>query len=45
MRHNNALRFNMWQVEYTDEFEIWWNTLKIADRLYDEHLKEIRQEE
>ncbi len=40
-----------WDVEYTDEFATWWKTLAeydvfvpIADRLYDEHLKEIMVE-
>jgi len=38
-----------WDVEYTNEFENWWNSLSegeqkfipVADKLYDEHLKEI----
>jgi len=27
-----------WEIEYTDEFECWW------DRLYDEHLDTLRKE-
>ncbi len=23
----------MWEVEYTDEFEIWWNALSEADQM------------
>lgn len=37
-----------WEVEYTDEFEEWWFTLTenvpVADRLYDEHLNELKRE-
>ena len=39
-----------WEVEYTDEFEEWWLSLteeeqiSVADRLYDEHLDEIKRE-
>jgi hypothetical protein len=32
----------VWDVEYTDEFGAWWDLL--ADRLYDEHLKELEKE-
>ncbi len=27
---SNVLSLNMWQVEYTDEFEVWWNKLNEA---------------
>jgi hypothetical protein len=41
-----------WEVEYTDQFGEWWDTLQaeeqeaitvvpIADDLYDDHLREI----
>jgi hypothetical protein len=42
-----------WEVEYTDEFGAWWEMLSEAeqravipeaDRLYDEHLEELREE-
>jgi hypothetical protein len=34
-----------WQVEYTDEFGAWWATLvPVADRIFDEHLKQISEE-
>ena len=42
-----------WEVEYTDEFGTWWNSLNeaeqvihvpIADRLYDDNLKELEDE-
>ena len=32
-----------WDVEYTDEFGKWWGSL-IADRLYSEHLEQLRRE-
>lgn len=60
----------MWEVEFTDEFEQWWNSLDdprrcailliggdktgddrfyermipLADRLYGEHLEQLRKE-
>ncbi len=37
----------MWDIEFTDEFEAWWDSLDAvpeADRLYDEHLRQLREE-
>jgi len=40
-----------WDIEFTDEFGRWWDTLPMvdqavleADRLYDEHLETLRKE-
>jgi hypothetical protein len=43
-----------WEVEYTDEFEQWWNALSEAEQisldasvsllLYGEHLERLRKE-
>lgn len=39
-----------WEIEYTDEFGEWWAGLgedeqeSVADRLYDEHLEQLKKE-
>ena len=35
-----------WEVEYTDEFEAWWEESfgPKADGLYDDHLRSLEQE-
>ena len=47
--HPGYIPSMVWDVEYTDDFGEWWNTLteeeQEADRLFTEHLKILKKED